>query len=255
MRIQGVVARVGLGVFALGYSALAVNITVQDPHLDKSFSGQQVWGPEDGTVEYNAVANQSWDLEQFALEGSSLSLVAGFNFLTGIGVGASEVYPQGDIFIYAGQQPYATDSGWTGKDDWSYVVQFARNGNNNILENELRGIGYQILARSDVNTVSYTQDPRALLKGLPWISGGTLTSASYAQFSGFNDGGGLHYSISGIDLSGLLAVEDDLYLHTTMRCGNDVLWGQVGTSVPDGGLTLAMLGLGLMGLAAVRRKI
>jgi hypothetical protein len=254
MSIKGVLAGVGLGSLALGCSALAVDITIQDPHLDKSFSGQQVWGPEDGTVEYDAVANQSWDLEKFVLQDSSLSLVGGFNFLTGIGVGASEIYPQGDIFIYTGQQPYATDSGWTGKDDWSYVVQFARNGNNNILETEF-GIGYQILARSEVNTVLYTQDPRALLKGLPWISTGTLTSTSYGGYTGFNDGGGLHYSISEIDLSGILALEDDLYLHTTMRCGNDVLWGQVGNSVPDGGLTLAMLGLGLMGVAAVRRKM
>lgn len=48
------------------------------------------------------------------------------------------------------------------------------------------------------------------------------------------------------------------YFHTTMWCGNDDLWGstavgfQVG--VPDGGMTLAMLGLGLAGLAGFSRR-
>jgi len=44
------------------------------------------------------------------------------------------------------------------------------------------------------------------------------------------------------------------YFHTTMWCGNDDLWGQTSAgfqvNVPDGGQTVAMLGLGLAALSA-----
>ncbi len=50
--------------------------------------------------------------------------------------------------------------------------------------------------------------------------------------------------LSGIDLSPL-GLDGDVWFHNTMQCGNDVLWGK--THVADGGVTVMMLGMGLMG--------
>ena len=49
---------------------------------------------------------------------------------------------------------------------------------------------------------------------------------------------------------------DGALLKLTMECGNDNLIGRVpSTSVPEGGMTFALLGLGLLGMVGVRRKL
>jgi hypothetical protein len=39
-----------------------------------------------------------------------------------------------------------------------------------------------------------------------------------------------------------------------MECGNDNIIGRAPTSVPDGGATMALLGLGLLCLAGLQRR-
>jgi hypothetical protein len=73
-----------------------------------------------------------------------------------------------------------------------------------------------------------------------------------ADYTSFSDGEGTHYSLANIDLSGILAAANGqpVYLHATMQCGNDVMWGKVS----DGGLTVALLGLGMAGLGLLARR-
>jgi hypothetical protein len=58
-----------------------------------------------------------------------------------------------------------------------------------------------------------------------------------------------------MDLSSIpgLVYGDEIYFHTTMKCGNDVLWGRT-TIVPDSGTTVALLGIGMIGLGFFRRR-
>lgn len=244
--------------------ASAVDITFSDPHDDKSFSGVNLGanGPENNTVQYNAVANQSWDLEQFDLTGSNLAITGGFNYLTGVGTGSSAIFPMGDIFVYLGNEaPYSVpsagdhDGPWTGRDDWNYVIHFDR-GNDLNIQNSVSGVGYSILAKAN-QTINYTGGPSALNTGLPWYVTDASVPSSYAVFSSSLDGEGTHYTIGGINISSILDDGQPFYLHATMRCGNDVLWGySEGTSrVPDGGVSLGLFGIGVSAIGLLRRRI
>jgi len=244
------------------HNVSALDITTSDPHDDKSFSGANLGanGPENNTVQYNAIADQSWDLEGFDWSGTSLSMTGGFNFLTGVGVGTSDVIAMGDIFIYLDQSPYSVpsssdhDGPWTGSENWDFVIRFARDSAGNYLQT-VDGIGYSIVANQPGLSYSLTQNPLALNVGLPWQLDGSFATDGYASYSTGNDAEGFHNTVSGIDLGGILGANDSFYLHTTMRCGNDVLWGSSeAAGVPDGGMTLCLLGLGVGTLSLIRRR-
>lgn len=252
-----------LGVTALP-DANALDITISDPHNDKSFGGANLGpnGPENNTVQYDAISNQSWDLEYFDLTGSTLSMTGGFNFLTGTGTGSTAVFPMGDIFVYLGGTPYSVpsagdhDGPWTGRDNWDYVIHFDRNGGNNIRNTTGSGVGYSIVANQQ-QAINYTGGSQALNHGLPWYLSQNFTPTEFATYNTFTDGEGWHNTIGGIDISSILDDGQSFYLHATMRCGNDVLWGQgEGTSnVPDGGAGLCLLGLGVGAVSLLRRRL
>jgi hypothetical protein len=81
-------------VMVLASSAFAVNITINDEHS----SGSGWYGSsEDQEVEPGCITGQQWDLEGFFVNGLTLSMVAGYNLVTGV-----PGYPQvvsGDLFI------------------------------------------------------------------------------------------------------------------------------------------------------------
>lgn len=240
--------------------ANAIDITVSDPHGDKSFSGVNLGpnGPENNTVQFNAVADQTWDLESFDLTGSSLSMTGGFNFLTGMGTHATTPFPMGDIFVYLGTEaPYTVPSvddhngPWTGEDNWDFVIHFDRGTDNNIRNTLGSGVGYEILANGAA-AESYTGGSQSLNQGLPWLVTEGFSPSEFANFSNSPDAEGNHYTIGGIDVSSILSAGQSFYLHTTMKCGNDVLWGQA--SVPDGGSALALLGLGIGAIGFFRNR-
>lgn len=252
---------VGMLGLALAQGVNALDITIADPHRDKLFNGTKTGPslPENDRVEWNAIANQTWDLEQFDLSGSKLSMTGGFNYLTGVGSGASIVAPMGDIFVYIGQIPYSIPDGpedhngpWVGAANWDYVIAFER-GSGALDAANIKESGGQV--KYDIfssGTYATTGGSGTLNTGLPWRYTATVTYSMTANYSTYSDGEGTHYSLSNIDLSSILtaAAGEPVYLHATMRCGNDVLWG----SVPDGGLTVTLLGLGLAGLGFVARR-
>lgn len=263
-------------------SAGYISITGVDPHQDKQFNplpvGNQAPGVEDGRVEWNAVANQTWDLENFYFDKGTgeLKMVGGFNFVTGQGYNSDGLagglngtpYPMGDIFVYinptAGQPytvPNATDNNgpWGGKDDWDYAVAFVRGSDGNIKVTAGQ-VEYVITAN---NGTVYTPTGTTILKSdLPWKAASVdFSSPLSADYWSSGDQSltrdtWINY-IGDIDLSAIydpLGEDDVLYFHTTMMCGNDVMWGKT-SGVPDGGLTLLMLGAGLSGLALLRRRV
>ena len=63
-------------------SALAIEITIND---NREGTGNSWWENtnEDQEVEPGMVYNQSWDLEGFFLNGTSLTMIGGFDFEDG----------------------------------------------------------------------------------------------------------------------------------------------------------------------------
>jgi hypothetical protein len=232
---------------------------------DRDFSNNNLGanGAENNTVQNGAISNQTWDLERYDLIGSNLSIIGGFNFLTGKGSGSSAVFPMGDIFVYLGNEtPYSVpsagdhDGPWAGKDAWDYVIHFDRGTDLNIRETA-GGIGYSIFQKSENHTINLTQSPAALQTGLPWYVTAVSTPEAFGALTTSIDGEGTHYTIGGIDISEILGANQPFYLHSTMRCGNDVLWGhnEGPSNVPDGGVTLCLLGSPIGALGLMRRRI
>ena len=248
-------------------TASAINITIEDPHANELGGSGPANNPsgqanEVNEVEIGATTAQGWDLRSFDLTPADLLSVNGrFNYDTGNGV-----YEIGDIFIYvnpAAGQPYTlatptthTITGASGRDDWAYVIQFERDSSTVVFNADgpdLKVVGgkveYKIVPKSANPTVYYTaQDASGVNHGLPlYVAPSTdLGTGLFADFS-VNSG---DFSLSNIDLS-MLSAPGDVYYHITQSCGNDVLWGH---SVPDGGLTVALMGLGLFGIVGASRR-
>lgn len=72
------------------------------------------------------------------------------------------------------------------------------------------------------------------------------------QWDGPN-GGAMAYDIAGITPGTLLQLPINAYGHG--QTGGSFLKSGTPTSLPDGGATIALLGVGLLGLGAVRRKL
>ncbi len=282
-----VAALTGPAAFA-GY----VDVTIADPHRDKSFTPGTPGAtgnldpalPENNRVEWNAAANQSWDLESFQFDASAslLKMTGGFNFATGQGYTGegkasstliTTTYQMGDIFLYLNKAPYTTPNEndtpvshkgpWEGSDQWDFAISFVRDVNGNIQVVKDR-VEYVITAKSpnnDHQTAVTLPGTGVLNQNLPWKANGAdfsnpLPATYYASGDQKADPDLWFNEIQGIDLSSILPAisGQTVYAHTTMRCGNDVMWGQF-QPVPDGGTTLVLLGSGLVGLALLRRRI
>lgn len=263
-----------------------VDVTIADPHPGKTFnpgtpgaSGQKDPSlPENNQVGWNAIANQSWDLESFKFDAatSNLKMTGGFNFTTGYGFNGdgkttslyNTHYAMGDIFLYVGDVPYTATTGWPGSKDWDFAIVFERDtagniqvGDNNVVKYAVTSKNPSLPPTTPVN-LKLTGGSASLHAGLPWQLEGVTefgyearySSSSYSQASNPNTWENEIYDINLSDILASLSVGETVYAHTTMGCGNDVMWGKV-QSVPDGGTTLVLLGSGLVGLAFLRRRI
>lgn len=228
---------------------------------------------EDNEVEPPANIGQEWDLEAMVLGGGKLWIIGGYNFFS-----PPETFARGDIFLatsttfnkYGVNTPAVPVGSLPGP-----------RGDEKIVSNSLFGYEYAIRIDSQTTaswaSLSTATDLSTFYKVTnpadPWKvnSGATFTSlgAGSAEFGsgdsaavkakfgvdvygGPKVNGGVfsdqHYWI-GVDMSWY--GNQAFFAHFTYECGNDTIVGLV----PDGGLTVTLLGLGLAGLGLAARKM
>ena len=238
---------------------LGENITISD--LNNKGRG---WHSdrEDQETEPGTVTKQSWDLEGMFLDGTTLSLVGGYDFMNG----NSGIYT-GDIFIDVdGDIVYGKD-----------VTNIRGNGNKTI--SNVFGYDYVIDLTFDATSLSSTYNVYKIDKtatvlspyyrindesgAYRYVDGGELVGFDNVTYeTGFSDAdtgfmGGSHNVLS-VNLD-FLADGTDFTAHYTMGCGNDDLMGAgsisggTPTATPEPG-TLLLLSGGLFAILGIIKK-
>jgi hypothetical protein len=239
-------------VFALN---LGQDITVYDGNSQSNTS----WfgTSEDQEVEPGTSTGQSWDLEGFFLNGTSLTMVGGYNFRN-----ASQQYTSGDIFIDVdGDAAHqATLGGGNG-----YRITQNTYGYDYVIDLDFSSLLYSVYQLDDstrTESVYFRQNDSSG----PWrlADGGTLLSGyenlGMGYYSGLSDleAGGLqgnYHNAVVVSLSFLPILEHsyDFTAHFTMGCGNDNLMGSAADPVPEPS-TLLLFGSGMVLLGRYGRK-
>jgi hypothetical protein len=234
-----------------------INITVWDKMGSQPPTGSS---GEDNEVEPGDVLAQQWDLEGFYLSGNSLTMIGGFNFLTGGYAGGNTWYQSGDIFI-------STNPG-------SVLYGNPPASNLNNIQNQPNIFGYNYVLDMDYATQTYQVygiGQSALLSDVyyqqnagsnpyRYVSGGTaiggIQSFQYSSspdLTGLNlqgmGGDNFHNSLT-VNL-GFLPENTDFLAHFTEQCGNDALVGS-GHTTPEP-TSIALVGGGLLILLGYRR--
>lgn len=270
-----------------GSAVWAANITIPDGMMPSSYfnGGGENTPPagEDNEVELPAIANQSWDLEAFLLNGVQLKVVGGLNMVDGNTQGgagqAGGSWDMGDIFLATAQIPLYGDA-----------IGNVQGGNGN--QNIANVFGYNYVL--DVHWESYDPGNVPLTYTVYELDESTLLSVYFDLFEeanpyryvaeAHNNLGTFEASYivgvpdGGVDVDGIDFIGNDLhnvamfdldfldngsgeidrmYAHATIECGNDSMMGLTGdfAFLPDGGLTVMLLGFGLASLAFVGRKL
>ena len=154
-------------------------------------------------------------------------------------LGPGDLYINSNGWTASGSGHYATDT-FTSLEGWNYVVTQAATGGWG-----LYGLDFSSLLYTNVSSLgggNYVYRQQQAWRG---GAGTFIGSASYAHTPGSKTAT-FTFNTQDIDFSG------DVGFHWTMQCGNDVLEGEVAVPEPT---TMLLLGLGLLGLAGVRRKI
>ena len=257
--------------------ANAINITINDTI---SSSGSWYGSSEIHEVEPNCDTGHSWDLEAFTLSGNRLSMIGGYDFKNGYGGTTS-----GSLFFdINGDARYGTAAvglapSGNGNQatlnpfgfDYAAVFNFENNTFNlfslNATSPMLTGF-YGQNAGSNPWSYNWQNDANRnlVLTGAITYESGLSSATVISQYGvDASSSGARHYVVS-LDLPTLFS-DRDILTHFTMSCGNDNLVGSghvPGTpqtpgdnppaSVPDGGSSGLMLGLGLATMGILRRK-
>lgn len=246
------------------------------------------------TGSLNVIRDQAWDLEAFdyAKVGGipTLNLVSGFN--TSV-PGSGDSRP-GHLFIKIsgpgevgpGPFPLANPSGGEFRNNsqtdgvnvlplYDYAVDLLSGTVYDLKPTTmLLSVNYDALASnpwrvntgtalynaSNFDAISSTSVGFTLGQTAAQIDSALGDTGTYDTLLRNSGQGAAAHNLSTVDLSflgGLTSANDTIWFHYTMYCGNDMMLGSMpgGFRVPDGGATLLMLGLSLLGTGlAARRK-
>lgn len=235
------------------------------------FNGWTQLAAEDGTYAIGSDAylnpgygGQKFDAEYlfYKLEGDTLSvgLQTGFNTLLDGGYKHTD-----NKWYYAGDLALSFDGNAS---NYEYAVDFGnkayeyKNNSSDVPDAISAGVG-DTDARGLYSVSAWNNDIAFPISSPYAMDGGSLLVAAngtnYAEGSGANNlvGQLSYYNIFTFDLSSIVGLGQtfNLHAHWTMSCGNDAVDGgaQI-TRVSEPG-TLLLIGLGLLGLGAARRRV
>ena len=249
----------------------AVNLSAVDITIfDGQSSGSTGWysARENNETEPGTITSQAWDLEQMSIVGTKLTIQAGYDFRTGT-LSNNKWYRRGDILIDLNGDANTTWSGTTADRTansyfkYDFAIHFSTTAND---------LSYTII---DLNSNSKYVQVTDIQKSNPWrlddnfLSGDSIDGKSGSFGADFDilspDAEGNHYALT-VDLSNYQPLLDaikaanEMLVKYTIECGNDTILGlaavpglELASDVPDSGMTLVLLGLGLAGLASFSR--